>query len=80
MTRLILLLVTIFVTAGCCSKPAVVYKVKEVYIPIRCDIEIPPLPAIKDKPVDTQAVEIAKALEQHRRALQCCVNGACEGE
>ena len=63
---------------GGCSNPAVVYKSKEVYIPTRCDIELPPLPNVEGMSTDEAAVEIAKAFELTRSALLCCVKGLCE--
>lgn len=63
---------------GCADKAAVVYKTKEVNIPVRCDIEMPPLPQIEGLPLDTAAAETAKSLEIHRKALRCCILGKCE--
>lgn len=82
-TILSILLISMFalVIAGMftgCSKPAVVYKSKEVYIPTRCDIELPPLPNVEGMSIDEAAVEIAKSFELTRSALLCCVKGLCE--
>ena len=75
---LVLVVVVIAAFTGC-SKPAVVYKTKEVNIPVRCDIEMPALPNIEEaKTIEDIAIIIAKSFEEHRAALLCCIKGACE--
>ena len=71
-------LLVILSLLGCGNKPAVVYKPVEVNMPVRCSVDLPPLPNLKDMPVDTMVTEVAKSLEMHRRALICCVHGKCD--
>lgn len=74
---LVLVVVVVCAFIGC-SKPAVVYKSKEVNIPIRCNIEMPELPRLEGKQIDEAATEIAKSFEEHRTALLCCIHGLCD--
>lgn len=80
LTLIGLVLVTVVIaTFTGCSKPVVVYKTKEVNIPVRCDIEMPALPNIEEaKTIEDVAIIIAKSFEEHRAALLCCIKGACE--
>ena len=75
---LVLVVVVIAAFTGCADKPAVVYKTKEVNIPVRCDIEMPALPNIENKQADEVATEIAKSFDEHRQALRCCIYGLCK--
>lgn len=76
---LVLVVVVIAAFTGCADKSAVVYKTKEVNIPVRCDIEMPALPNIEEaKTIEDIAIIIAKSFEEHRAALLCCIKGACE--